>query len=113
MTPGYDPSQTVAVFGVGALLLLLIGLYCLIATRHLIRTLIGLVLLTKAATLLLVLAGTLVRQTALAQALIITVIIVEVALVVVGIGIILRIYEHRQTLDVASPAANCNEEARR
>jgi multisubunit Na+/H+ antiporter MnhC subunit len=94
-----EPSQLFTIFGIGAVLLLIIGLYCVIATRNLIRAVIGLVLLTKSVTLLLIVAGNVVRQTALAQALVITVIVVEVVVVTVAVGIILRLYQHNRSLD--------------
>jgi len=88
-------------FGIGAVLLMITGLYSLIGTRNLIRSVIGVVLLTKSATLLLVIAGHAARQTPLAQALVITVIIVEVVVVSVAVGIILRLYQHHQSVDAA------------
>jgi multisubunit Na+/H+ antiporter MnhC subunit len=94
-----EPTQLFAVFGIGAVLLLIIGLYCVIATRNLIRAVIGLVLLTKSVTLLLIIAGNMVGKTALAQALVITVIIVEVVVISVAVGIILRLYQHNRSLD--------------
>ncbi len=94
-------SGELAVFGIGVVLLLIIGLYCIVMTRNLIRAVIGLVLLTKSATLLLIIAGSLAKQSALAQALVITVIIVEVVVVTVAVGIILRLYQHNRSLDAA------------
>jgi multisubunit Na+/H+ antiporter MnhC subunit len=94
-----EPTQLFAVFGIGAVMLLIIGLYCVIATRNLIRAVIGLVLLTKSVTLLLIIAGNMVGKTALAQALVITVIIVEVVVISVAVGIILRLYQQNRSLD--------------
>jgi multisubunit Na+/H+ antiporter MnhC subunit len=92
-------SGELAVFGIGVVLLLIIGLYCIVMTRNLIRAVVGLVLLTKSVTLLLIVAGTLAKQSALAQAMVITVIIVEVVVVTVAVGIILRLYQHNRSLD--------------
>ena len=94
-----EAAQLLAVFGIGVVLLLIIGLYCVVATRNLVRAVIGLVLLTKSATLLLILAGNLVGQIGLAQALVITIIILEVVVLSVAIGIILRLYQHNVSLD--------------
>jgi multisubunit Na+/H+ antiporter MnhC subunit len=88
-----------AVFGIGVVLLLIIGLYCVLMTRNLIRAVIGLVLMTKSITLLLVIAGSMAGQIALAQAMVITVIIVEVVVITVAVGIILRLYQHNGSLD--------------
>ena len=71
-------------------------------TNNLIRTLIGLEILTKAVTLLIILAGYVVGQMGLAQALAITLIIIEVAVTVVAVGIVLCIFRHHRSLDAAS-----------
>ncbi len=92
-------SGELAVFGIGVVLLLIIGLYCVVMTRNLIRAVVGLALLTKSVTLLLIIAGNMAKQTALAQALVITVIIVEVVVITVAVGIILRLYQHNKSLD--------------
>jgi NADH:ubiquinone oxidoreductase subunit K len=83
---------------IAAALLFTIGLYCIFATHHLIRTLIGIELLTKSATLLLVLAGALTGRTAAAQAMTITFIVVEVVAVVVAAGLVLGNYRHNGTV---------------
>lgn len=75
------------------------GLYYLIVTRNLIRMLIGVELLSKAATLLLILAGNVTGQTGLAQSLVITLIVIEVVVMVVAAGVIISIYNHNGTLD--------------
>jgi multisubunit Na+/H+ antiporter MnhC subunit len=94
-------SGELAVFGIGVVLLLIIGLYCIVMTKNLVRAVIGLVLMTKSVTLLLILAGALAQQSALAQAIVITVIIIEVVVVTVAVGIILRLYQHNRSLDAA------------
>jgi NADH:ubiquinone oxidoreductase subunit K len=76
------------------------GIYCLVMTRNFIRVLIGLELLTKAATLLLVVAGALSGRLAQAQSLAITLIVVEVVVVCVAAGIVLSIYRLNESLDV-------------
>jgi len=92
-------STELTIFAMAAAMLLIIGLYCVVATRNLIRAVIGVVLLTKSVTLLLIIAGNRVQQTALAQALVITVIVVEVVIITVAVGIILRLYQHHRSLD--------------
>ena len=94
-----DVSQGPALFGIGAALLIITGFYIIVGTRNMIRTVIGLVLLTKACTLLFAVAGSMTGQLALAQGLIITAIILEVAIVVVAMGIILHLYRRNQSLD--------------
>ncbi len=77
---------------VTAAVLFVIGLYCILATRNLIRILIGIELLTKAVTLLLVSAGAVTGRMAMAQALIITLIVMEVVAIVVAAGIVIGAY---------------------
>ena len=81
-------------------LLLITGFYCLLVTRNLIRVLIALEVLTKAVTLLLIVAGNLTGQASQAQAFVITLIIVEVVVVAVAAGIIIGVYKHNDTLDI-------------
>jgi NADH:ubiquinone oxidoreductase subunit K len=94
-----DSSQWMAIFGVVVVLIQIIGLYSVVTTRNLVRALIGLVILTKSVTLLLVIAGNWAGRIALAQSLVVTLIIVEVAVVVVAIGIILCLYQQHRSLD--------------
>jgi len=88
-----------ALLGIGAALILITGFYIIVGTRNMIRAVIGLVLLTKACTVLLAVAGSMRGQLALAQGLIITLIIMEVAILVVAMGIILHLYKRNQSLD--------------
>ena len=50
-------SGALAVFSIGVVLLLITGLYCVVVTKNLVRAVIGLVLMTKSVTLLLIIAG--------------------------------------------------------
>jgi len=86
-------------FSVGAALVLIAGFYCLIATYNLVRALIGLELLTKSATLFIILAGYVTGRTGLAQALAITLIIIEVVVIAVAVGIVLCVYKHNKSID--------------
>jgi multisubunit Na+/H+ antiporter MnhC subunit len=80
-------------------ILFVAGLYCILVTRNLMRVLIGLELLTKAVTLLLIVAGYATGKTALAQAIVITLIMIEVVVIAVMAGVILSIYRHTGSLD--------------
>ena len=88
--------------GIGVVLTMIIGLYCVLTTKNLVRTLIGLEIITKGVTLLIVLTGFVSGQTALAQTLAITLIVVEVAVIVVAVSLVLCIY--RRTDGIASGA---------
>ena len=83
-------------------ILFVAGLYCILVTRNLMRVLIGLELLTKAVTILLIVAGYATGRTALAQAIVITLIMIEVVVMAVIAGVILSIYRHTGSLDASS-----------
>jgi len=78
------------------------GLYCLLVSRNLIRVLIGVELLIKAVNVLLALFGSITGRTALAQTLIITLIVIEVFFITIACGVVLSLYRHTQTLDTKS-----------
>jgi NADH:ubiquinone oxidoreductase subunit K len=87
-------------YGVFTVLLAVTGLYCLIGSFNLVRALIGAELLIKAVTILLIAAGAVTGHTALAQALVITFIVVEVVIMAVALGVVVGIERHNKTLDV-------------
>jgi NADH-quinone oxidoreductase subunit K len=91
-----------SVFGIGVVLTMIVGVYCLVTTRNLIRALIGLEVLTKGVTLLIILTGFVSGQRALAQSLAITLIVIEVAVIVVAVSIILCIYRRTAGIDTHS-----------
>jgi|GEM_PF-170444 len=76
------------------------GLYCIFVSNNLIRILIGIELIMKAITLLIVLIGKMIDKTAMAQALVINFIVFEVFFITIACGVILSIYKHTQSLDV-------------
>lgn len=95
-----DPWQVFSLFGFFTALLVVCGLYCILVTRNIIRAIIGLELLIKAVTLLLIATGYASNKGALGQALVITVIVIEVVLAAVAGGIALRIFRYNGNLDV-------------
>lgn len=88
--------------GLFAVLLLLAGFYCILATRNLIRVLIGIEILSKGVTLGIIAVGKATGNTALTQSLVITVIIVEVFVVAVAAGIIINLYRRHGSLSVGN-----------
>ena len=92
-------TQLFWMFSIGAILVFIIGIYCILVTANLIRALIGLELLTKAVTLFLILAGYVTGRTGLAQALAVTLIVIEVVVIAVAIGVILCVFRHNKTID--------------
>ena len=81
-------------------MLLVIGIYCLFATLNLIRALIGVEILIKAVTLLLIVVGYITDHTALTQALVITLIVIEAVIMAVSVGVVLGIHTHKKSLDI-------------
>ena len=86
-------------FNIFIILLSIACAYCILMTFNLIRALLGLEILIKASTLLIILAGYLTHQTGLAQALVITLIVIEVVIMVVAGGIILCLFRYYGTID--------------
>jgi multisubunit Na+/H+ antiporter MnhC subunit len=87
-------------FGIFIIMLFIIGFYCMLITYNLIRALIGLELLIKAVTLLLILVGYVTGHIALTQALVITIIVIEVVFITVAVGVVMGIRRHNNSLDV-------------
>jgi NADH:ubiquinone oxidoreductase subunit K len=97
-TGNLGPFQ-IKLFLIAIVALFIIGIYTIIATRNLIRTLLGLELTTKAVTLLFILIGFLSGRTGIAQALVITVIIIEVVVIAIAAGLVLGVFRHHHSLD--------------
>ena len=97
-----SPEMIFSLFGVVTVLLFVTGLYCVMMTRNLIRVLIGLELLTKSVTLLLVVAGHISGRIALAQTLVITLVVIEVVVMVVAAGVVVGVFRRRNSLDASS-----------
>jgi NADH:ubiquinone oxidoreductase subunit K len=81
------------------ILLLIVGFYFILATRNLIRVLLGVEIITKAALLAIILAGYVTNNVAFAQSLAIIMIIIEVFVVAVAAGIIIQIYKKTGSVD--------------
>lgn len=86
-------------YGIFVILLFIIGLYCVLITYNLIRALIGVEILIKGVTLLIIVVGHIDKHLALAQEMIITLIVIEAVIMVVAMGIILKVHSHYKTLD--------------
>ena len=86
-------------FAVAAAVVFTSGLYCILLSRNLIRILIGMELLTKAVTLLLVLAGAVTGRTEIMQTLVITLIVIEVVVITVAAGIVIGAYRQNGSVD--------------
>ena len=82
------------------IMLFIIGIYCISITFNLIRALLGVEILIKAVTLLVIIAGYVSGRTALAQTIVITLIVIEAVSIAVAVGIVLGIHSHNNSLDV-------------
>ena len=92
--------QAFLTFGFFIVLTFICGLYCILVSRNLIRAIIGLELLVKAATLLVIVAGSVTGRAAVTQAMVITIIVVEVVVTAIAGGIALRVFRHNNSLDI-------------
>ena len=77
-----------------------VGLYGLLVSRNLIKQLIVLQILAKAAILALVLAGRLSGQPDLGQSLAVTVIVADTVVAIVGLALAVQVRLRTGTLDV-------------
>jgi len=88
---------------VGAgLALVFIGLYGAIARRNLLQLIIGLELMARGISLILILTGQQQQSLGVAQALVITSILIEAVVVAIALSLIVAAYQHNQSLSVES-----------
>ena len=80
--------------------LLSVGLYGLLVTRNLIKVVVALQILVKAAVLALVVAGRASGQVTLGQSLAVTVIVADTVVAVVGMALAVQVRRRLGTLDV-------------
>jgi NADH:ubiquinone oxidoreductase subunit K len=85
---------------IGVLGLLGIGFYGLLVIRNLIKIVVVLQVLVKAAVLALVVAGTASGRSHLGQSLAVTVIVVDTLVAVVGLALAVQVRRRFGTLDV-------------
>lgn len=81
-------------------LLLAIGLACLLTQRNLIKLVMGLKILIMGATLSLVSAGHARGETAIAQALVVSILVIEAIITAVAVALIVNVHRHYRSLDV-------------
>lgn len=90
--------QTIMLF-VG-FLMIIAGCYCMIRTYHMLKIIIGIEVAMKAVTMYLILAGYINGHMGLAQAYVITAIVIEVIVAVVFAGVTIGLYKKYGTMDV-------------
>lgn len=82
------------------IVLLGIGIYCLISRRNLIQLIIGIEIIAKAICLSFVLAGHLQGNEQIAQAIVITIIVIEAITAAVAMSLIVAAYRRTGSLDI-------------
>jgi len=85
-----------------ALLLIVSGIICLMQARHIIRIILAISLTMKAFVLLIICAGWINGNLALAQAYVITMIVVFVVMAIVTAAIAMNIYRVYGNMDLAN-----------
>ncbi|MDD2214459.1 MAG: NADH-quinone oxidoreductase subunit K [Oscillospiraceae bacterium] len=82
------------------LLMIVAGCWCLMRTFHLLKMTIGIEVAMKAVTLFLVLAGRISGKIALSETFVITVMVAEVIVAVVGTGTAVGLFRKYGSMDV-------------
>ena len=95
-----NPNELLFLFGSFTILLLIAGFYCLVVTRSFLRAVIAIELLIKAVTLFFIAVGYITGKPAMTQALVITIIVVEVVIVVIAGGIGISVFRKNDSLDI-------------
>lgn len=85
---------------VAAVLMIVIGIFCMMKTINLLRVVMGTELATKAITLALVYAGYRTGNINTAQSFIVTIIVLEAVVSVASAGIALALYKHYGSMDI-------------
>ena len=93
---------TPTLIGAAGFLIAGLAFYALLTTRHLIRVLVALQLLAKGCLLALAAAGQIAGRGALAQALVITVIVADTVVTTAGLALAVRVWRRTGSLDVAA-----------
>ena len=93
--PWLDPINTSL-----SILLFLVGLFCLLTRRNVIKQVIGLKVMLQGVTLALIHAGQLVGDTRLAQAMVVSALIVEAVVIALALAVIVNVYRHYPSGDI-------------
>ena len=85
-----------------AFALFVIGLYGIVARESLVRVLLGLVIMSKGVTLTFIGAGYSLNQLGTAQAIVFTIIVIDVAIAALALAVMVNVYRLTGSLSVAS-----------
>jgi len=81
-------------------ILIMLGLYCLLSMRNLIKLLIGIEIIAKGVLLALISASYARGIILTGQSLAITFIVVEVSVIAVALALVINLFRHTSSLDV-------------
>ncbi|HAT72188.1 MAG TPA: hypothetical protein DCS63_05170 [Elusimicrobia bacterium] len=76
------------------------GFYCMLASRSIVRQLIGLEIVSKGAMLAVISSGALTNNLVFAQALLITMIVIEVVVVAAGLALLVKNFRVNGSADI-------------
>jgi multicomponent Na+:H+ antiporter subunit C len=85
---------------VAIVVLIGIGVYCLLAKRNIIQLLIGVEVIAKGVTLSFILGGFFQGNEQVAQAIVITIILIEVITMAVAMSLAVMAHRHTGSLDI-------------
>ncbi len=94
--------NTIEIVMIGALAVLAVGLYGLLITRNLVKVVVALQILVKAALLALVAAGTASDQLHLSQSIAMTVIVADTVVAVIGLALAVQVKRVVGTMDLTA-----------
>jgi NADH-quinone oxidoreductase subunit K len=94
-------TTTTSILFFGVICLLGVGFYGLLACRNLIKIVIALQILVKAALLGLAVAGYAVNRIDLSQNMAVTVIVADTVVAVIGIALAVQVKRYMGTLDIS------------
>lgn len=81
-------------------LLFLIGLFCLLTRRNIIKQVIGLKIMLQGVTLSLIHAGHLQGDTRLAETMVISALVVETIVIAIALALIVNVFRHYPSGDI-------------
>ena len=81
-------------------LLFFIGLSCMLISKNMFKQLIGLEIMSKACLLAVILSGAATNNVNLAQAIAISMILIEAIVITLGLSILIKIYKTTGSLDL-------------
>jgi NADH-quinone oxidoreductase subunit K len=93
--PWLDPLNTSLSVG-----LFLIGLFCLLTRRNVIKQVIGIKIMLQGVTLSLIQAGKACGDVRLAQAMVVSALIVETVIIAIALALIVNVFRHYPSGDV-------------